>query len=792
MKYSEHWLREWVSPPLSTKELADQLTMAGLEVDAIDVAAPAFQQIVVGAVLSVEQHPQADKLKVTTVDVGAAEPLTIVCGAANVRTGVRVPTALIGATLPSGMAIKRAKLRGIESFGMLCSTSELGLSEQSSGLLILPDDAPIGTDMRQYLGLDDCIIEIGLTPNRGDCLSVLGLARDVAALNDMTIKEPLAATVATTLPDQFPIHVHAPADCPRYLGRVLRGLNAGATTPLWMKERLRRAGLRSLGPIVDVTNYVLLELGQPMHAFDLTKLTGAIIVRRAYQGESLTLLDDSTVKLETDTLVIADERAALAFAGVMGGKDSAVNDQTTDVFLECAFFAPDVIRGRGRRHSLQTDSSYRFERGVDFALQNRAMERATQLLLDICGGKAGPVTDVTHANHLPTRAPIALRAERVRKVLGIELDNAHIEALLKRLGMQLTRTVDTWNVVAPSYRFDIAIEVDLIEEIGRVYGYERIPEKLPLATLRLASIPEATPTLQRVRQVLVDRGYQETVNYSFVDPEIQALLAPDDAPEILANPISLDMSRMRTTLWSGLLKTVQYNKHRQQERVRVFEIGKRFRRVAGQLHQELMVSGVITGASAGLHWEGRNQPVDFYDAKTDVETLLALSGNPSAFELLADQHPALHPGKSASIKRNGVVIGWLGELHPHAQSKLDLAGTVVLFELAYSEIARGEIPRFKPVSKFPSIRRDLAFILDEPVTAQTVVDTASAAGGNRLKAVEIFDLYRGKGVADGKKSLAIALTIQDDSQTLTDAEIEDLVTKIITAMQQVTGATLRG
>jgi len=570
MRFSEQWLREWVNPPVSSKELAEQLTMAGLEVDSVEPVAGVFDKVVIGQVRTLEPHPDADKLRVAQVDVGADELLQIVCGAPNVAPGIKVPTALVGARLPGDIKIKKAKLRGVASSGMLCSARELGLSEDHAGLMILPEDAPLGEDIRRYLQLDDVAIEVDLTPNRSDCLGIEGIAREVGVLNRCAVSPPDMPAVAAVHDPQFPVTISAPEACPRYLGRVVTGVDAKAATPLWMQERLRRSGLRTLGPVVDVTNYVMLELGQPMHGFDLAVLHQGIEVRVAQPGEKLILLDGREIELDSDTLVIADAGGPLALAGIMGGEHSGVSEATRDVFLECAFFAPTAIAGRARRYGMQTDSSYRFERGVDPELAARAMQRATALLLDITGGEAGPVTEVANPEHLPAPARIPLRQQRVSKLLGLELPAAEIEDILTRLGCGLARRGEDWEVTAPGYRFDMRIEADLIEDIGRIYGYNRLPTSEPVGRLQMIAAAEACRPVERFSTLLVDRNYQEAITYSFVDQALQAAIDPDGQPIALANPLSADLAVMRTSLWPGLLRAAEHNLNRQQNRVRLF------------------------------------------------------------------------------------------------------------------------------------------------------------------------------------------------------------------------------
>lgn len=792
MKFSERWLREWVNPPVTTAQLAEQLTMAGLEVDSVEEAAPAFEGVVVGKVLTVTPHPDAERLRVCQVDVGSGEPLNIVCGAPNVRPGMFAPTALVGARLPGGMAIKRAKLRGVESFGMLCSAKELGLAETSEGLMELPGDGIPGQDLRAYLGLDDRLIEVDLTPNRSDCLGLAGIAREVGVLNRCAVNVPAIPPVKETIPDVFPVELLAPADCPRYVGRVIRGVDPNARTPLWMQERLRRSGIRSLGPLVDVTNYVLLELGQPMHAFDLAQLEGGIRVRRARPQESLTLLDGRQLTLDEETLVIADHRKALALAGIMGGIDSGISDATRDLFLESAFFAPQAIAGRARRYGLHTDASHRYERGVDPELQRRAMERATALLLEIVGGQPGPVIEVAAEAHLPLRQPITLRATRIQRLLGVEIPANEVEDILVRLGMQVEPAGSDWQVTAPSFRFDIANEADLIEELARVYGYDRIPSARPRARIAMIPQPEAKVALERLRAILVDRGYQEAITYSFVDPKLQRLLDPENPPIALANPISADLSVMRTTLWAGLVRALAYNQNRQQSRVRLFETGLRFTQGPEGVRQEPGIAGLISGSAYPEQWGEPERPADFYDLKGDVEALLAATGRAEEFRFVAARHPALHPGQTARIERAGTPVGWLGTLHPEIERELDLTGPVLLFELDLVAVQEGAVPRFRELSVFPSVRRDIAVVLGEQVPTQAVSDCVRAAAGERLQALELFDVYRGKGIDPGRKSLALGLILQDSSRTLTDSDVEAVIERVVAELKQQFGATLRG
>ncbi|MEG2954471.1 MAG: phenylalanine--tRNA ligase subunit beta, partial [Hafnia sp.] len=731
MKFSELWLREWVNPAISSEALSEQITMAGLEVDGVEPVAGEFNGVFVGEVVECGQHPNADKLRVTKVNVGGERLLDIVCGAPNCRKGLKVAVATIGAVLPGDFKIKAAKLRGEPSEGMLCSFSELGISEDHDGIIELPADAPIGTDIREYLQLNDHTIEISVTPNRADCLGIIGVARDVAVLNKLALNEPAMDAVPAAIHDTFPITVESPEACPRYLGRVVKGINVKAATPLWMREKLRRCGIRSIDPVVDVTNYVLLELGQPMHAFDLNRLEGGIVVRMAKEGEKLTLLDGNEATLSSDTLVIADQQKALAMGGIFGGEHSGVNAETQDVLLECAYFNPLSITGRARRQGLHTDASHRYERGVDPALQAKAMERATRLLLDICGGHAGPVIDVTNEAALPKRATITLRREKLDRLIGHHVADAQVTDILERLGCKVSFANNTWQAVAPSWRFDMEIEEDLVEEVARVYGYNNIPDVPVKADLIMTSHREANLPLKRVKTMLVDRGYQEAITYSFVDPKIQALLHPSEASLILPSPISVEMSAMRLSLWSGLLSAVVYNQNRQQSRVRLFETGLRFVPDSAAnlgIRQDVMLAGVIAGNRYEEHWNLERQVVDFYDLKGDLEAILDLTGKLDDVQFKAEKNPALHPGQSAAIYLAGKRVGFIGVVHPDLERKLDLNGRTVVFEIEWEALAERRIPQAREISRYPANRRDIAVVVAENVPAEDILAECKKVG----------------------------------------------------------------
>jgi len=794
MKFSELWLREWVNPAISSEALSDQITMAGLEVDGVEPVAGAFNGVVVGEVVECGQHPNADKLRVTKVNVGGDRLLDIVCGAPNCRQGLKVAVATVGAVLPGDFKIKAAKLRGEPSEGMLCSFSELGISEDHDGIIELPLDAPVGTDIREFLKLDDTTIEISVTPNRADCLGILGVARDVAVINQLPLVEPEMNPVKATIDATIPIDVQAPQACPRYLGRVVKGINVKAPTPLWMREKLRRCGTRSIDAVVDITNYVLLELGQPMHAFDLNRISGGIVVRMAQKNEALTLLDGTEAKLAEDTLVIADHEKALAMAGIFGGEHSGVNDETQDVLLESAFFAPLSITGRARRQGLHTDASHRYERGVDPELQFKAIERATALLLSICGGEAGPVIEATSDVDLPKAATITLRREKLDRLIGHHVEDAQVTDILTRLGCKVQHNGDHWVAVAPSWRFDMQIEEDLVEEVARVYGYNNIPDVPVKASLVMTKHREANLSLKRVKNLLVDRGFQEAITYSFVDPKVQALLHPGEEALILPSPISVEMSAMRLSLWSGLLTAVVNNQNRQQSRVRLFESGLRFvpdTQADLGIRQDVMLSGVISGTKNEEHWDLARQAVDYYDLKGDLEAILELTGKMNDVQFKVEANPALHPGQSAAIYLRGERIGFIGVVHPELERKLDLNGRTVVFELLWNKVADRVLPDAKEISRFPANRRDIAVVVAENVPADDILAECKKVGANQVVGVNLFDVYRGKGVAEGYKRVAISLVVQDTGRTLEEEEIAATVAKCVEALKQRFQASLR-
>lgn len=791
MKFSEQWLRTWVNPDVSRDELVARLSMTGLEVDSVTPAAGEFSGVVVGEILSAEQHPDADKLRVCRVSNGSEE-FQVVCGAPNARAGIKIPFAMVGAVLGEDFKIKKAKLRGVESFGMLCSAAELQISEDHDGLYELPQDAPVGQSVREYLGLDDAIIEVDLTPNRGDCLSIAGLAREVGANYGAAVTRVEVAPVAAVHDDVRPVELVAAKACPRYLGRVIRNVDLSRATPLWMVERLRRSDIRSIDAVVDITNYVMLELGQPMHAFDLAEIKGGIRVRLAEEGEKLVLLDGQEISLRADTLVIADHERPLAMAGIMGGEHSGVSENTRDLFLESAFFDTIAIAGKARGYSLHTDSSHRFERGVDWQLQREAMERATALILEIVGGEPGPIVEAAEQGALPTLKQITLRNERITQMLGMQMSEADVVGYLKGLGLGVSAQAEgQWQVDVPSHRFDISIEVDLIEELARLYGYNRLPVSAPTAALTLAGKPETRGELPALRRLLVARGYHEAITYSFIEPGLSKQFEPQVEPLALANPISSDMAVMRPSLWPGLSKAVQYNQNRQQGRVRLFESGQRFIPAAEGLQQEVMLSGIVTGSRQPEGWANGAEKIDFFDVKADVEAILAQSAAGVTFRFEPVEHPALHPGQSARILNGDEQVGLMGALHPQLVADLDLNGPVFVFELALAKICQGQLPRFEELSRYPEVRRDIALVVDRTVLAEDLLSCIRAEAGAHLKNLRLFDVYEGKGIDPHRKSMAIGLTLQDSSRTLTDDEVNAVMDRVLQSLEQGFNATLR-
>ena len=793
MKFSEKWLREWVNPSVSTDKLSEQLSMAGLEVDGIEPVAAEFSGVVVGEVVECGQHPDADKLQITKINVGDDELLDIVCGAPNCRQGIKVAVAKVGAVLPGNFKIKKAKLRGQPSFGMLCSFSELGITDDHDGILELPLDAPIGEDIREYLQLDDVTIEVDLTPNRADCLGIKGLAREVGVLNKTSVIEPPVPAVTPSITDSRNIELLAPEACPRYLGRVIKNINLAVPTPLWMVEKLRRCGVRSIDPVVDITNFVLLELGHPMHAFDNDKIEGDVVIRFANQDEKLTLLDGNEVTLQDNTLVIADTNKALAMAGIFGGLDSGMSNKSQDIFLESAFFAPDAIMGKARQYGLHTDASHRYERGVDPQLQMIAMERATQLLLDIVGGDAGPVIEAIDNACVPNNRSVSLRHSRLTKVLGIEIDADTVTDIFKRLGFSVSFEGQVWQISVPPYRFDISIEEDLIEEVARVYGYNQIPDIAPVASLKMSQHQEQKVQLNQLKNTMVESDYQEAITYSFVDPKIQTLLYPEMEGLQLPHPISSEMSTMRVSLWTGLLQCVSYNQKRQQSRVRLFESGLRFIPDNSEktgVKQELVISGVVCGLVADENWDNATRSIDFFDVKADVENLLNCAGV-EGYRFESANHSALHPGQCAQIFIGDTLLGYMGAIHPQFEKSLGLNGRSFAFELEISAFGVKKLPQAQEISKFPANRRDIAIVVDDDKVVGDILNCIEKFGANQLVGLNLFDVYRGKGIAEGKKSLAISLILQDKTKTLEESDIQATVDGILATLSQKFEASLR-
>ena len=798
MKFSELWLRSFVDPALSTTELAYALTMAGLEVESLEPAAPAFSGVVVAEVLEVARHPNADRLSLCQVNVGTPEALSIVCGAPNVVAGMRVPCALVGARLTGAdgeaFEIKRSSLRGVDSQGMLCSAKELGIEDEHTGLLPLAADAPIGRDVRAVLELDDTLLTLKLTPNRADCLSLVGVAREVAAITGAAFKAPAIAPVAAKSDARYPVTISAADGCGRFTGRVIRNVDAAAPVPGWMKQRLARSGQRSISALVDVTNYVMLELGRPLHVYDLDKLRGDIDVRFGRKGERLKLLNEQDVDVDETVLCITDASGPIGLAGIMGGDSTKAEMDSRNIFLESAFFFPDAIAGRTRRYNFASDAAHRFERGVDFDNNVSGIERATELILAICGGEPGPTVD--EVARLPGRNPVHVRKARVARVLGISVSDAEIAAIFSRLGLASASTADGFDVTPPSYRFDITIEEDLIEEIARIHGYERIPARQPRARAAMLPQREALRPQLRVKEAIAARDYQEVVNFSFVEAGWERDFCGNDAPVKLQNPISSQLSVMRSGLAGSLVANVRYNLNRKQGRVRVFELGRVFRADASAKDGKLTVAGIAQPLKLGAiaygpahpeQWGHAGRVVDFYDVKGDIESLFASGA--TRFERTT--HPALHPGRAAKVLVDGKTIGWLGELHPRWQQKYELPQAPVVFELELDALLAAPMPVYREVSKFPPVIRDLAVVVDESVPAQALLEAIQDSRPAVVQDLCLFDLYRGKGVDAGKKSLAFRVVMQDTSKTLTDAEAEAAMAQLLQLLVQRVGAKLR-
>ncbi len=790
MRVNLEWLREWVSIDLEPAELAERLTVAGLEVSSVEAAAPDFEGPVVAEITGVQPHPDADRLVVCEVDDGRKQHV-VVCGAPNATSGLRAPFAPVGAQLPGGVKIGRAKLRGVTSDGMLCSGQDLGLSEESDGLLELAEDAPLGESIRDHLRLDDAILDIELTPNRGDCFSVVGIAREVAATQGLELEPPANVPVKAQSSATFNVTLEAEAGCPRFVGRLIRGISITATSPVWLAERLRRAGLRAIHPVVDVTNYVMLELGQPLHSYDERKLDTGIVVRLARKREKLKLLDDREISLDPDVMVIADSSGAIGLAGIMGGNSTAVDAQTQDIFLEAAYFSPPAMAGRARRLGLQTDAATRFERGVDPENQARAIERATALLVEIVGGEPGPIVETKLSDHLAANEPILLRHDRLQAILGLDVDTESVEHILKILAMDVTQHKGGWRVTPPGFRFDLRIEEDLFEEVARMIGYDNIPVTPELSAGHLGTATESRVTEDRLADLLAARGYSEIISYSFVDEELEDAINPGTATAKLANPISKDLSVMRRSLWPGLLKTATQNLSRQQNRMRLFEMGAQFSVVAKKIVETHVLAGLVAGSRWPEHWDSDATAADFFDVKADIEAIFQLTGRLDELQFSAAEHPALRPGQTARLRLAGEHIGWLGALHPVLEHRLELRTNVILFALRLEETLQSALPNFRAYSKFPSVRRDIAVVVDENISVDRIIESVRENAGDMLQNVMIFDVYRGKGIDSSLKSVALGLILQDTSRTLTDADADHTVSSVTEHLGRALGATIR-
>jgi phenylalanyl-tRNA synthetase beta chain len=791
MKIAESWIREWVNPAFDSDELAHQLTMSGHEVDGIEREGDAIDDVVIAEVLQVQKHPDADRLRVCLVSDGSGEPIEVVCGAPNVVVGMRSPLAKPGVTLPNGVTLRKSKIRGVVSNGMLCSAVELGLGTESDGIIALPGDAPVGRSLASYLQLPDAVLDLNLTPNRGDCFCVLGIARDIAALSGLELKSSKMAEVPASIADTHPVAIGLPAGCPSFAGRVIRGIDNNARSQIWMTERLRRSGIRAISPVVDVTNYVMLELGQPLHAYDLRRVQGAIRPRLAADGEKVTLLDGKEITASADTLVIGDDSGAIGLAGIMGGLSTAVSAATTDVFFEAAYWPQAFIAGRARAYGLHTDASLRFERGVDPQGQARAVERATELLLQICGGNAGPLELHLAAQYLPKGEPILLRRDRLRHLLGVAISDDTVVDILHRLGMQIAPSNGGWQVVAPGFRFDIAIEVDLIEEVARIYGYDRIPATTATADTPVAKVSENQIGLNLVAATLVARDYQEVVTYSFVDNDSNEAISGVSSELRLSNPISSEMAVMRASLLPGMLFATAANHARQQDRMRIFEIGKSFHGTLDAPAEVLRIAGVVCGSARPEQWGESPQAIDFFDVKADVEAVLRLAGGSSVCEFVAADSIALQPGQAANIVRDGHIIGVIGKLHPRHAKMFELKRAAYVFELDATMSLASRPPVSSPVSKFPSIRRDIAVLVNEKITAADLVAAAASAAPDLICDIKIFDVYKGPGIEAGLKSVALGLILQETSRTLTDDDADSAMAAAVRKLQEKFGAELR-
>ena len=791
MKIVESWLREWVDPDLKTDELAHLLTMLGLEVDDMTTEGEGLDGVVIAEVVEVARHPDADRLSVCSVSTGDDETIDVVCGAPNVAQGMKSPLAVPGLTLPNGVNLRKAKIRGVTSNGMLCSAIELGLGDESDGIIALPADAPVGMSLREYLSLPDAVIDLDLTPNRGDCFSILGIAREIAAKTGCDLHVAEVGPIESTSEEILPVEIPLPAGCPSFAGRLIRNIDPTATSPFWMVERLRRAGLRGISPVVDITNYVMLELGQPLHAYDAALVRGPIRPRMAKKGEKVTLLDENTVSPDSDTLVIADDSGAIGLAGIMGGLSTAVSEQTTDVFFEAAFWPQEFMAGRARSYGMHTDASLRFERGVDPEGQARAVERATELLLQISGGDAGPLVHQVSKAHLPAAEEIHLRRARVTLLLGAELDDKMIVGILRRLGLEVGEVDNGWSVISPSFRFDIRSEVDLIEEIVRMHGYDEVPEKTEVAQSPLQTVTETFVDLERVSDTLIARDYDEAITYSFIDANADAAFSGNVSELVLSNPISSEMSVMRASLLPGLVAAVASNVSRQRERVRLFEIGKSFHGSLKDPQEIVRLAAVACGPALPEQWGSSAQAIDFFDIKSDVEAILELGGDEGDFSFEVAGYPALQPGQTANVLRDDTVIGYVGKLHPRVAKTLELKRDAFVFELDVAKALASAVPVAKPISRFPAIRRDVAVIVDDKITGDELVKTAASAAPDLISNVRIFDIYKGPGIEAGLKSVAISLILQETSRTLTDDDADAAQAAAVQKLRDEFGAELR-
>ncbi len=792
MKLTYRWLQEFAQQRVTPTVLAEQLTLAGLEVEALTPVAPPFSGVIVGEVLTTARHPDAGKLSVCEVTTNGADRLQIICGAKNVRPGLKVAVAMIGAQLPGDITIKRAKLRGLESFGMLCSARELGLGDEHDGILELAPDAVPGADVRAALTLDDTILEVKATPNRGDCMSVFGIARDYVAARERRYLEARVPAVAAVVEWGWPVRIDATEACPLFAARVIRGTRPGVASPAWLRERLRRIGLNSISPLVDVTNYVAAEFGQPMHAYDLARLAGAVHVRWAKGGERITLLDDKEYTLAPDFLVVADDAGAAGLAGIMGGRATAISELTTDVLLEAAHFTPAALAGRARRLGLFTEAAQRFERGVDPRLPTLALERATALLLDIVGGEPGPVLVAGTAGDPATAAEsLSLRRNRLTRLLGSAVPDAEVTALLGAISPHVQATPEGWQVLVPSHRFDLKIEADLIEEVARLRGFDSFPESPTVAPQVAGDATESRVATERLLTALIDRGYREVITYSFVDPGLQRQLFPTTPALALANPLSAELSEMRVSLWPGLLEASRENLRRQQTRVRLFEFGKKFAVQGADVFEIESLAGIATGARTPEQWGEPQTAIDFYDVKADLESLLTLTGDAEAVRFVPEDLVCLRPGRSARIYRGAEPLGWLGELHPQLLRSLGLAQAPLLFELDVASAFASNTLQFKKISKYPSVRRDLAIVVDESVPLAVLKENVNVSAAGLLSELRIFDVYRGSNIDSGRKSIALGLILQDSSRTLTDVDADAVVAKVITRLRDVLSASIR-